>query len=370
MVRTQNTFLHLFYRQWFWYAPTLPTTMDLSSRTAFISGSNTGLGYEAAKQLLSRGLSTLIMGVRTPSKGEAARLSLLEYIKTQHPALPEPTIEVWELEMTSYESVMRFVERYRKEERHFDFAILNAGMTAMEFALSSHGNEVVSQANWLSTALLTLLLRKAMNDSYARISTTAEGKEIPLPVLEIVGSGFAARMPLYELLDAAQKDGKGLLESMNTRREIEWTTRYGISKLLIHIFFHRLVELLPSPSSTTSTTTQPENSVILTLIDPALCSTSLNKFSGFMAFAWYVYSELFMNAHSSSVGARNLSWGAAMVGREEHGGYFNAGRRYLWSEVIEDAREGQKKGVQAMEHVLEETVRELGKVVDVESLLK
>src|SRR6187549_1095540 len=78
-----------------------PPTTNLSKHTAIITGSNTGLGYEAAAQLLGLKLSRLILAVRSPEKGEAAATNLRKLS-------PKATIEVWDLGMSSYDSIQTF----------------------------------------------------------------------------------------------------------------------------------------------------------------------------------------------------------------------------------------------------------------------
>jgi hypothetical protein len=55
-----------------------PLNTNLSGQTALVTGSNTGLGYEAAMQLLDLKLSNLIFAVRSVDKGEAAAATMRE----------------------------------------------------------------------------------------------------------------------------------------------------------------------------------------------------------------------------------------------------------------------------------------------------
>ncbi len=75
-----------------------PKDTDLTGRVGIVTGSNTGLGFESSRQLLSYKLSRLIMAVRSPTKGEAAAAKLRK-------EFPRATIDVWILDMNSYESV-------------------------------------------------------------------------------------------------------------------------------------------------------------------------------------------------------------------------------------------------------------------------
>src|ERR1700760_3101230 len=71
-----------------WPAP----NTNLRDKVAIITGGNTGLGYEAAMQLLGLKLSRLILAVRSLERGEAAATKLRD-------AYPGANIEVWLLDM-------------------------------------------------------------------------------------------------------------------------------------------------------------------------------------------------------------------------------------------------------------------------------
>jgi hypothetical protein len=101
---------------------TSPHDVNLDGKTAIVTGSNTGLGLECARQLLDLGLSKLIIAVRDESKGEIARQDL-----SKNRTLKEGGIEVWRLDCLSYDSVIKFAERAKSLE-HLDIVVLNAGV--------------------------------------------------------------------------------------------------------------------------------------------------------------------------------------------------------------------------------------------------
>ena len=91
-----------------------PESTDLSGQTAIITGSNVGLGYEASLQLLGLKLTNLILAVRSIEKGEkaASEMRLLH---------PKANIEVWPIDLTSYDSVQAFrVGRRRTARRNVE----------------------------------------------------------------------------------------------------------------------------------------------------------------------------------------------------------------------------------------------------------
>ena len=67
-----TTFL---YSQFFVTPP--PPTASFQGKTVIVTGSNTGLGYEAALEIARLGVEKLILAVRTFSKGNEARRLIL-----------------------------------------------------------------------------------------------------------------------------------------------------------------------------------------------------------------------------------------------------------------------------------------------------
>ncbi|EMC97796.1 hypothetical protein BAUCODRAFT_22695 [Baudoinia panamericana UAMH 10762] len=149
----------------------LPGT-TFSGKTAIITGSNVGIGLASAGVMLDLHLSHLIMAVRSVEKGEAAAVSLRK-------AHPKATVDVWELDLLSYNSIQSFVRRCTSLPR-LDIAIMNAGIGTMDFIKApSTGHEQTFQVNYLSTALLAILLLPLLKDKHkngpARLSVVTSG---------------------------------------------------------------------------------------------------------------------------------------------------------------------------------------------------
>ena len=102
------------------------TPADLSNYTVLITGSNTGLGLEAAREFLKSRPCRLILAVRNMEKGKVAKAELEKTTKGQ------TKIEVRKLDQGSFESVRYFVNDLRGER--VDFALLNAGMVYLVVA--------------------------------------------------------------------------------------------------------------------------------------------------------------------------------------------------------------------------------------------
>lgn len=217
--------------------PTKATFPNPTGKCAIVTGSNTGLGFESSRQLLSLGLSHLVMAVRSLDSGKVAAERLRQ-------ANPSAKIDVWPVDLLSYDSIRAFIARCDKDLDRIDFAILNAGMSPLAFnVVPATGHETTVQVNHYSTALLTLLL-------------------IPIMRAKAVGKNYTPRITLVNSVMAhlngfTNKDERPLLPSFDSPA---WfgMDRYGTSKLLCQIFVTRLVEVVG-----------PKD-VIVNMVDPGL----------------------------------------------------------------------------------------------------
>lgn len=124
---TDSFFPTIFYKTQFCERQAgLPVGLDLATQVAIITGANAGLGFESAKQLLALNISLLILAVRSVDKGERAALEL----RRQWPAA---RIDVWQLDMCSYDSIQAFAKRVDDDLPRLDIALLNAGLVTPEF---------------------------------------------------------------------------------------------------------------------------------------------------------------------------------------------------------------------------------------------
>lgn len=224
-----------------------PKDTNLSGKVAIITGGNQGLGFESARQFLSFQLSHLIITVRSQEKGKAAALKLqAEY--------PKATIEVWLLDMCSYDSVQAFAQRVDRELLYLDIAILNAGRSKAGFELvPSTGHEESLQVNYLSTTLLAALLlpmlkSKSPRDMPGRLSIVSSGTTL------FTKFSNSQQSPLLESFDNVKTAPAPGIET------------YGATKLMCHMFLYKLVNYVSA------------GDVIVNLVDPGMTKgTGLNR---------------------------------------------------------------------------------------------
>lgn len=281
--------IHFYYRQLF-ITPPLVTRhdADLSGKTAIVTGSNTGIGLEIARQLLHLRCK-VILAVRDEAKGERARQELVSGCH-----VPPELVEVWQLDMLSYESIMGLARRTESLKR-LDIAILNAGVQKGIESFTSNGYEEGFQVNYLSTMLLAMLLlpiikRKRVGSHPGHIcmvsSDMAAWSRLEERNTTPLLSAFKQKMPKWDLMD-----------------------RYCTTKLLGQLFLSELSRHL-SPSEVT-----------VSCANPGLCGDSeiSREFQGTLRFAFKVYAFLF--SRTCSVGARTIVHAVTTLGHQAHGQY-------------------------------------------------
>ena len=144
--------------------------------TFIVTGSNTGLGFEAAQSLVRLGASKVILAVRTISKGEEAQSKIEAETGIQG------TTEVWALDMSNYQSVIDFAQRVKTLDR-VDGVIENAGIALAHWSVGDKGVETTLIVNVTGTVLLAALLLDTLKESAQKHGIQ--------PHLSIVGSGVA-----------------------------------------------------------------------------------------------------------------------------------------------------------------------------------
>lgn len=138
---------------------------DQSGKTFFITGANTGIGFETAKVLGARG-ARVLMGCRNPTKAKDARDRILA-------AHPEAELVLIEIDLGNLASIRSAAEVVASEER-LDVLINNAGLMVPPRQLTADGFESQFGVNHLGGFALTgLLLPLLERTADARILTTS-----------------------------------------------------------------------------------------------------------------------------------------------------------------------------------------------------
>jgi NAD(P)-dependent dehydrogenase (short-subunit alcohol dehydrogenase family) len=146
-----------------WTAKDIP---DQSGKVAIVTGANSGIGYDTARELAKKN-ATVIMACRNTEKGEAAaRLIINDY--------PQAMVIVKQLDLSDLESVRRFAENFRAGYDHLDMLINNAGVMAIPYGKTADGFERQFGTNHLGHFALTgLLLDPLLNTGNSRVVTVS-----------------------------------------------------------------------------------------------------------------------------------------------------------------------------------------------------
>jgi NAD(P)-dependent dehydrogenase (short-subunit alcohol dehydrogenase family) len=119
---------------------------DQTGKTFFITGANTGIGFEAARVLAGRG-ARVLLGCRSEAKAAGA----IERIRGQH---PDADLAWVPLDLTSLKSVEAAAQIVRREPR-LDVLVNNAGVMIPPKTLTEDGFELQFGVNHLGHFALT-----------------------------------------------------------------------------------------------------------------------------------------------------------------------------------------------------------------------
>jgi NAD(P)-dependent dehydrogenase (short-subunit alcohol dehydrogenase family) len=311
----------------FLVTPPYPT-QSFADQTVLITGANVGLGLEAARHVTRLGASRVILGVRNVKAGETAKEDI------EKSTGRSGVCEVWEVDLSSYASVIAFSERIAKLPR-LDVAILNAAIATGEFS-TPEGYERSITVNVISTLLLGLLLLPTLKST--RKLTPSRTPHLTFVVSEVHGwvsfPEWKEDQPMKAISDPTKAN----------MRE-----RYPLSKLLEVLLVQELAGRVRG------------SEIIINMVNPGLCHSQLGREGG-----WSFMLMKLVLARSTEVGSRTLVAGAT-AGLESHGAYMTDGhventalspfvrsdegrqaREKLWSElssILEGVRPGIMQNV-------------------------
>lgn len=141
---------------------------DLTGKVAVVTGANSGLGFESSRAFAEKG-ATVVMAVRSISKGEQAREEILaEY--------PQASLDVIKLDMGSLESIRDFVDAFKSKYNRLDILLNNAGVMAIPRQQTVDGFEMQFGVNHLGHFALTgQLIDVIVGTPNARIHNVTSG---------------------------------------------------------------------------------------------------------------------------------------------------------------------------------------------------
>lgn len=172
-----------------------PIQADLTGKTCVVTGANTGIGKECARQLAALG-ARVVMGCRSAERGEAA-------LKELQADGPKGSLELRIVDLADPASIAAFAEGLAGDLERLDALVNNAGLWMTERTLTGEGYETTFAVNVLGPFRLTNALE---------------------PLLKASGAG--------RVVDVASKmaNGLDLDDLMFERRSFSGTAAYAQSK--------------------------------------------------------------------------------------------------------------------------------------------
>lgn len=150
---------------------TFPKVQLSKERVFIVTGANTGIGYEVAKQIAMMG-GSVILACRSEDRAvQAIRRMNKEYKEVKEKGsdgivdLEELHLEYMHLDLASFQSTKDFVEAFKKTGRKLHVLVCNAGVSKAKFEKTDDGFEVCLQVNYLSHFLLIGKLLPVMKES-------------------------------------------------------------------------------------------------------------------------------------------------------------------------------------------------------------
>ncbi|PIB00868.1 Retinol dehydrogenase 13 [Cercospora beticola] len=270
------------YRQLF-ITPSLPKAR-FDGQNIIVTGSNVGLGLEAARHFARLGASRVVLAVRDLAKGEAAKKSIDRDVSPS-------CVTVMRLDLTSYDSVQEFAARIDEELDRLDVLCANAGIATGTFRIAEQDESTIT-TNVVSTFLLAFLL-------LPKLKTTAERYNV-LTTLTFTSS------EVHEFTDFRAPEEEDILTALSDPVKANMGERYFVSKLL-QVFTTREMAARVGDSYP----------VVINCLNPGFCHSELAREAG-----WYLYIMAVLLARSTEVGSRTIV-AAAAAGPESHGKYMS-----------------------------------------------
>ncbi|MCO5568274.1 hypothetical protein L7F22_021971 [Adiantum nelumboides] len=231
--------------------------IDASRITAIITGATSGVGRETARILSLRG-AQVVIGARNVEAANHVKEAILQE------AGPCARVHVIELNISSLQSVRKFVLSFKAKNLPLNLLINNAGIMGCPFSLSADGIELQFATNYLGHFLLTNLLLDKMK------STAAE-------------SGIAGRIVNVSSMFYKYTYDTGIrMHKINEESGYSAYKAYGQSKLAMILHSNELARRF----------NQENVNITINSVHPGAVPTNLARHSNILAFATSIASKL------------------------------------------------------------------------------
>ena len=146
-----------------WTSADIP---DQSGRVAIVTGSNSGIGFEAARELARKG-ARVVLACRSVDRGQEARERILA-------ETPGADVEVMQLDLADLDQVREFSRAFLERFDRLDLLINNAGVMVPPEGRTKQGSELQFGINHIGHFALTgRLLGLLLSTPGARVVTVS-----------------------------------------------------------------------------------------------------------------------------------------------------------------------------------------------------
>ena len=304
---------------------------SLAGKTVIITGGNTGLGFEVARQTLLLKASRLIITTRSQAKGETAIAALRGNSEIQR-ANPDCQIEFFDLDLDDYQSGLRFCQRVKEQVPEVDLLLCNAGIQSLQYEISKSGHERVMQVNAYTHFLIVFELLDLLRATSAKRGSPAR--------VTFLGSYNHVNNALDQ---TPIPPDCTVLDYLDSKTLVRADRRYNSAKFAIIAFVQNLATL------------EPSSEVVVNSVCPGVVHTGIvSRLPMWMQAPTWVYMKLM--SVSVEEGGRRIVHAAVEVGDESHGHFFPMGgqvsgatpfldtdlgkafKDQLWAEVLADVK--------------------------------
>jgi len=251
---------------------------DLSGKIIIITGANSGIGFEATREIVRKS-AEVIVASRDAFKAEAAILKIKDEI-------PDAKLKFMELNLANLDSVRKFAEEFKSKYTRLDILLNNAGIMMVPYGKTIDGFENTVGTNHLGHFLLTGLLLD-------RLSTTQGARVVNVSSNAHYGGDMDFDNLLFE-------------------NELDYTPMkaYSRSKLANLLFTYELQRRFESKGM----------DVIALAAHPGISATNLANHLFFNRITWLIQPLMKIVFQSSAMGA--LPSLRAAIDPEARGGFY------------------------------------------------
>jgi NAD(P)-dependent dehydrogenase (short-subunit alcohol dehydrogenase family) len=212
---------------------------DLNGKIVLITGANSGLGFQATREIADK-RATVVMGCRDTAKGGDA-------VKKIKETNPNAKLVLMQLDLAGLKSIRSFAGEFKKRYKRLDILINNAGVMVPPYGTTEDGFELQIGTNHFGHFALTGLLLDVM---------------LRTPKSRVVSvSSMAHRM------------GTINFDDINSKKKYSKWSAYGQSKLANLFFIYELERRFENAKA----------DAIAVAAHPGYANTNLQRTTGFFS---------------------------------------------------------------------------------------